>query len=601
MPLSEEKRSQLDSIVSQMMTNKESDDTIQAVVNDFKTKYGTEDIQEKDQGFLSNAAQSFAKNVVMQPLEAGANILFNPFGTASSLLKAVTSPIKTFKDLVSPYSSWEKATSTLEKDPFRPIVDISMAASGAGGLLRTTGKTLGFPFANKVGTALGTAGAWTDPVFAAEKVMGIPAKFVPESTIRNLFRRPLKPKLLKELPPEQVERSIDYALENKVLINGYGLKKLDSLINTYNEKFDKVVSEAKKYGDTLRASDVLGYLDDTKKFFEPVVGGEKYLKEIQAIEDDFLNRLSTKEATLKGGPTGRENVPIGGKFSTLYKTNPDEVVLYHGRKETPSYPHSGWYTTSLDEAKTYAKTASGTGKPVVDVIQASDLPPDVFKLAESEIPVSPKEYVKYRSHVGLADVFDQPKPRHTIDAVGGDLNEIKFGSTNYYISVEDAMKTKQQTYTIIKKGFGELASATKESQKAIARGIKEEIILKYQEQHPDLRETGLAERDAIKLEHMISDAISRTTKHDLLTLSEIHAATTGAVMGQALGAGAAATSGLAVLTAKLTKNPTIMSFLANKLHHIKKYGTQPSDFLLGARQRVEGLNRIQDTQQGLIE
>src|SRR3990167_4285130 len=38
--LSEERRKQLDGIVQQMATNKEPDANVQAVVNDFKAKYG---------------------------------------------------------------------------------------------------------------------------------------------------------------------------------------------------------------------------------------------------------------------------------------------------------------------------------------------------------------------------------------------------------------------------------------------------------------------------------------------------------------------------------------------------------------------------------
>src|SRR3982750_874678 len=43
MPLSEQSRAKLDGIVQQMAANKESDETIQTVVNDFKQKYGSQD------------------------------------------------------------------------------------------------------------------------------------------------------------------------------------------------------------------------------------------------------------------------------------------------------------------------------------------------------------------------------------------------------------------------------------------------------------------------------------------------------------------------------------------------------------------------------
>lgn len=69
MPLSEQRRKQLDSIVSQMSSNKESDKNIQTVVNDFKSKYENEN-QPKQEGFL----KSLAKNVASPFLKFGTSV-----------------------------------------------------------------------------------------------------------------------------------------------------------------------------------------------------------------------------------------------------------------------------------------------------------------------------------------------------------------------------------------------------------------------------------------------------------------------------------------------------------------------------------------------
>ena len=53
--LVEEKRKQLDSIVSQMASNGEKEDTIQFVVNDFKNKYSTE---ESETPFLEKTSKA---------------------------------------------------------------------------------------------------------------------------------------------------------------------------------------------------------------------------------------------------------------------------------------------------------------------------------------------------------------------------------------------------------------------------------------------------------------------------------------------------------------------------------------------------------------
>lgn len=82
--LTEDKRTQLDGIVQQMVANKESDQNIQAVVDDFKTKYST---QTKGSGLLSRIGSSLAergkaikeslvasKEQQISPTQAGLNI-----------------------------------------------------------------------------------------------------------------------------------------------------------------------------------------------------------------------------------------------------------------------------------------------------------------------------------------------------------------------------------------------------------------------------------------------------------------------------------------------------------------------------------------------
>ncbi|MEN6423328.1 MAG: hypothetical protein ABFD76_15420 [Smithella sp.] len=65
--LSENRRVQLDGIVNQMISNKESDDNIQFVVNDFKTKYDVAPIQptpKEKPGFLGKINESLVKRGV---------------------------------------------------------------------------------------------------------------------------------------------------------------------------------------------------------------------------------------------------------------------------------------------------------------------------------------------------------------------------------------------------------------------------------------------------------------------------------------------------------------------------------------------------------
>ena len=70
--LSEKDRAKLDGIISKMIENKESDEDIQFVVDDFKNKYGTSELKKKDNfggspspsvGSISQSPSEFQKQV----------------------------------------------------------------------------------------------------------------------------------------------------------------------------------------------------------------------------------------------------------------------------------------------------------------------------------------------------------------------------------------------------------------------------------------------------------------------------------------------------------------------------------------------------------
>lgn len=76
MPLTEDRRQQLDGIVQQMTQNKESDANIQTVVNDFKSKYETKVPPKKSPGFVESV-----KALPRTALNVGTNIAAFPFLT----------------------------------------------------------------------------------------------------------------------------------------------------------------------------------------------------------------------------------------------------------------------------------------------------------------------------------------------------------------------------------------------------------------------------------------------------------------------------------------------------------------------------------------
>jgi hypothetical protein len=123
MPLSEERRSQLDSIVQQMEANGEPEDAIRFVVSDFKGKYegATANDQDNDRGLAGTAGALAAAGVaVPAALRLGTRIAeqvaTSPnVGTASRLLRNFGRPLNAV-DAVIGVATGRKSIGSAARD-----------------------------------------------------------------------------------------------------------------------------------------------------------------------------------------------------------------------------------------------------------------------------------------------------------------------------------------------------------------------------------------------------------------------------------------------------------------------------------------------------
>lgn len=113
-------------------------------------------------------------------------------------------------------------------------------------------------------------------------------------------------------------------------------------------------------------------------------------------------------------------------------------------------------------------------------------------------------------------------PQNFIDDIDKLAEQFK-GFHGESIPVETAQKIKQTTYQIIRKHYGELKSVSIEGQKAIARGIKEELVLKY----PELAKLNARESSLLSLEESIVKAVSRLENRDMIGIGSTIATTAG--------------------------------------------------------------------------
>lgn len=155
----------------------------------------------------------------------------------------------------------------------------------------------------------------------------------------------------------------------------------------------------------------------------------------------------------------------------------------------------------------------------------------------------------------------QVNPEADLQAISESGNEFIRNQPGQ-ISVADAQALKQGTYRQLKsKSFGELKSATIESQKALARGIKEEL----QNQFPEIGGLNAKEAQLIGLDGALERAVRRIDNHQLLGIGTPLAVGAGGVLtGSPVGAAA---SGVLKL---VLDNPEFKSKLAIALNKAGK-------------------------------
>lgn len=170
-----------------------------------------------------------------------------------------------------------------------------------------------------------------------------------------------------------------------------------------------------------------------------------------------------------------------------------------------------------------------------------------------------------------ADKFaTQVTPESDLNAVGQTGNEFLRNQPNE-IPASRAQALKQGTYQQLgDKSYGELSSATIESQKALARGIKEELA----QQFPEIAGMNAKESQLFGLEPALERAVRRIDNHDIISLGSKVAAGAGAAFGGAPGAVAAG------LMEKVLGLPLVKSKLAIMINHAGK-GSVPMNAATG--------------------
>lgn len=157
------------------------------------------------------------------------------------------------------------------------------------------------------------------------------------------------------------------------------------------------------------------------------------------------------------------------------------------------------------------------------------------------------------------------------------IDEYKAGVLNTRggeISVSAAQKLKQGIYRrLTDSAYGEFSTASKEMDKAFARGIKEELV----KQFPQLQKLNSEDSALIGLSNILEKTVNRTRNWDLAGLTDIAGSGVGAVAGGHGGDLKKGGEGAAIgfMVARALRSPAIMSRLAFALNKAGKLGGAP--------------------------
>jgi len=121
------------------------------------------------------------------------------------------------------------------------------------------------------------------------------------------------------------------------------------------------------------------------------------------------------------------------------------------------------------------------------------------------------------------------------------------------IPADQAQAMKSGTYQVLRGKYGEQGSAVVEAQKALARGLKEEIATQF----PEIGNLNAAESKLLNLEPLLERAVARTGNHQAIGIGTPVAAAAGKALTGSTGAGAVIGALKGVLD-----NPLVKSRLA---------------------------------------
>ncbi len=144
-------------------------------------------------------------------------------------------------------------------------------------------------------------------------------------------------------------------------------------------------------------------------------------------------------------------------------------------------------------------------------------------------------------------------PQKVADQFTKPLDELKANfAEGGKITPKQAQEMKKTLYALNRKHYGELSGAITEGNKAVARGLKEELV----KRNPELAVLNAKDSALINLEEVLERAVNRSRNYDIIRLGDTVMAAAGGSAGGARGAEAA------FFMKRVLESPAVKSQLA---------------------------------------
>lgn len=279
----------------------------------------------------------------------------------------------------------------------------------------------------------------------------------------RLMQSALKPTLAQQKSGE-AKAAIDTLLKYGINATQGGADKLKSMVQGVDQEISNLIAGADKQ---VALKDVLSSLGDVRGKFSSQVNPEADLSAIKRVGDEFSNiQLFSGFGKEKELAQNALDKAISEKQTALQAAG--KLQTFAAQQKSLADGATFRLAKNQPENQLYYNTG-GLGR---DVTSPSSLPVPGF-------PRFPGRYTNNMQRVpeGLQGA-DEAMAIYTAkkaeeEAAAKALAElVEKGPT---MSVQDAQRLKQGTYKVLEKKYGQLGSAETEAQKALARGLKEQI------------------------------------------------------------------------------------------------------------------------------